>query len=331
MSWAGRRFVLAVLSACALAAACGPEVGAPTPIAPPPSVGPGQTVAATAMPEELSTKAVVDAVVAAATIRSVPGDLRPPLELADADAEQVPRTNCGPEAYPDAVFGECVFGDVNADKTVVLFGDSHAGMWETSFHLAGLRGGWKVRVYEQGGCPAPRISFFKNDAPNTACDAFREAAIKEVVRIKPAVIVVTSASFYQRTGRSSSEFATPEQWEPALEAVLKDLAASGAKLIVLGDLPVLLHPAAECLAAHMDDINPCRTSRTEAFANVYHGPEAAAAAAVHAAYIDPSDWFCSQTCSPIIGNMLVYRNQFHITATYGVFLAGAIRAAIGKV
>ena len=82
--------------------------------------------------------------------------------------------------------------------------------------VAGLRGGWNVRVYEQGACPAPRITFFKNDAPNTACDAFREAAIKEIVRIKPAVVVVTSASYYQRTGRSSSEYATPEQWEPGL-------------------------------------------------------------------------------------------------------------------
>ena len=32
-----------------------------------------------------------------------------------------------------------------------------------------------------------------------------------------------------------------------------------------------------------------------------------------------------------LGRMLVYRNQFHITATYATYLAGVIGAAVGPV
>lgn len=327
-----RPFLLAFAAICTLLTACNgagsnsvaPSVAAAASVAGAPAPPP---------PPEVSEADVLAAVSNAATIDAIPAGLTPVLEHADEDTEQVPKEHCvaPTQTFEDALFGECLYGDVDATKQVVLFGDSHAGMWSTSLHLAGLRGGWSLRVYEQGGCPAPRITFFKNDAPNTGCDLFRDAAIKEIVRIAPDVIVVTSGTFFQRTGRSTSDFAKADEWQTGLEGVLHDLTASGARLIVLGDLPVLEQPAPECLAAHAADVSACATSRDKALENVYHDAERAAAGSADATYIDPTSWFCTETCTPIVGETLVYRNKFHISATYAAYLSGVVRLAIGPV
>jgi SGNH domain (fused to AT3 domains) len=270
------------------------------------------------------------AVEASTSVTVIPDDLTPRLEVANDDYERLPTDHCaGPIKVKDSASGECTYGDPSGTKTVVLFGDSHAGMWSTSLDMAGRRGGWRLRVFEQGGCPAPRITFFKDGVPNTGCNDFREAAIAAIVASKPDVVVVTSATLFQRIGKAVTDVANPEEWQAGLSAVLGDLKASGAKLVVLGDLPVLAQPAPECLAAHQQDVARCATPRKTALKNVYHEAEQAAAAANGATYVDPTPWFCAKICWPIIGRMLVYRNQFHITATYAAFLSGAVRAAIG--
>jgi hypothetical protein len=326
MIWPRRRLTISALVLGALVAACNAGHRDPAPSSATTSADSEAVLAS-----EVPVDAVIVAVKDSATIEAVPADLTPPLELADADAQRLPTDHCAvvTTTFVNTVFGECVYGDVLASKKVVLFGDSHAGMWSTSLHLAGLRGGWSLRVFDQDGCPAPRITFFRSDVPETDCDQFREAAISEIVLSKPDAIVVTSATYFQRTGSNSNDFASAEQWRTGLEPVLIDLAASGARVIVLGDMPVLSQPAPECLAAHQQDIAQCRTPRAKALENVYHEAELGAATAAHATYVDPTDWFCTEICPPIVGRTLVYRNQFHISATYAAFLAGAVRSAIG--
>ena len=45
-------------------------------------------------------------------------------------------------------------------------------------------------------------------------------------------------------------------------------------------------------------------------------------------YIDVFPWFCSAVCTAVIGNMVVYGWDWHITATYATYLSGALQAAL---
>ena len=56
--------------------------------------------------------------------------------------------------------------------------------------------------------------------------------------------------------------------------------------------------------------------------------EIAAAKATGATRIDVTNWLCATICPPIVNNILVYRNQFHISRTYSVYLAGVLREAL---
>jgi hypothetical protein len=43
--------------------------------------------------------------------------------------------------------------------------------------------------------------------------------------------------------------------------------------------------------------------------------------------VDTTPWFCSDVCAPIVGDMVVYQNEYHITAAYSRYLSGVVAAA----
>jgi len=115
---------------------------------------------------------------------------------------------------------------------------------------------------------------------------------------------------------------TEAQWDQGLAIVLHHLHPTGARLVVLGDIPYLGQSAPDCLAAHSSDIQSCSTSRSKAVLQGHDEAEQATAEQGGATYVDVVPWFCSAvTCSPVIGGMAVYRNQAHISATYAAWLA----------
>ena len=266
---------------------------------------------------------VAAAVASATSLTKLPAGLAPTLEKAPTDFENLDITGCtGPDREPSA--GRCVYGDKGGAKTAVLFGDSHAGMWLTSLHLAASRAGWKLRMYSKAGCPAPMLSFYdrQTNHQNTECDAYRTATIQAIKALHPAVVVVTSASLAQTI--SKDQTATSDMWQTGLTATLNAFNDPSIRLVVLGDMPVLEPTNPECLAAHLNAIQQCGSTREEALTGVFTTAEQAAAAAAGADYIDVSDWFCNERCSPIIAGKQVYRNRFHITATFATFLSGAL-------
>jgi hypothetical protein len=60
----------------------------------------------------------------------------------------------------------------------------------------------------------------------------------------------------------------------------------------------------------------------------YNRAEMAAAHAAGVPYIDPTPWFCSTDCSPIIGPFDVYFDKLHITSAYGEYLSTVLGQAL---
>lgn len=281
------------------------------------------TGAALPGPTLVSAVEVAAAVAAAATIDALPADLRPTLEAAPTDFEDLDATGCS-DTDRDPTAGRCPYGATDADRLVVLFGDSHAGMWLTAAHLAAEQAGWQLRMFSRAGCPAPTISFYDRTdrRMNTECDEARTASIDSIRTLAPEVIVVTSASLAQSV--SPDEVATAEMWQTGMTETLRRLSAPGTRLVVLGDMPVLASTNPECLAVHPTDIQQCGSTRAEALDGVHVEAERAAAAAAGADFIDVTDWFCTDRCSPVIASRQVYRNRFHVTAAFAEFVAGAL-------
>ena len=154
--------IAAVLSLLSLVAGCAAAV-------PPPP-----RVAADQPSPKVPLTTVLSAVAQAPAIRALPADLTPSLATT---AEDVGFDNEKCEAGPsDDRVEPCVFGDRASATDVVLYGDSHAGMWLPPLSQIAERLDWRVQFYGKPGCPTLDLAVWNQREQRvfTECDRFRD-------------------------------------------------------------------------------------------------------------------------------------------------------------
>jgi hypothetical protein len=222
-----------------------------------------------------------------------------------------------------------VYGDKDGTKTVVLYGDSHAGMWASAFDVAGKRTDTKVVLLAKPACAVPTLHFWleTTQRQNTECDAWHTWATDKINSMKPETIVLTS--LFQGPRNFDKKLITEAQWSAGMKTTIKKVSSAGAKVVILGDMPYLEQSAPECLAAHADDVPACGRAADESIFAEHGAAEKATAKAAGATYVDTTPWFCTDVCTPIVGDMVVYQNEYHITAVYSRYLSGVVATAVG--
>lgn len=202
---------------------------------------------------------VLAAVRRAPAMRALPPGLTPSLAAAALDIG-FDSDRC--EAAPAATrIDACVFGDPAASTRVVLLGDSHAGMWLPPLIDIAQRRHWQLRFFGKPGCPAPDITVRngRTGRADTGCDRFRAFAERSIRADRPGLVLVADQSYDQRTGPGRT--VTAGAWQGGLRRTLASLRRSGARVIVIGDTPVLDRSGPECLAAHPRNIAACSPRR----------------------------------------------------------------------
>jgi hypothetical protein len=179
---------------------------------------------------------------------------------------------------------------------------------------------WRLVGLTKSACPPAEVHRYIASLRRvySECDAWRERTLERIVREERPRMVVTSTNNYrvvqdgERLGREDSSRALEEGYVSTLEK----LRASGAEVVVIGDIP---HPDKDiprCVSRSMDDLQDCATPRGKAFDYPLVDARAAAKAA-GAHYIDPTPVLClERVCPAVIGDALVYRNGAHLTPTY---------------
>ena len=116
-------------------------------------------------------------------------------------------------------------------------------------------------------------------------------------------------------------------WTESLTRLVRELRGTGANVLVLGPIPDQHANVPECLAAQLDDATACSSPRTTAVNEAGMEAESAATEAGGGRYADLTELFCTADRYPaIVGNALVYPNQYHVTSNYARLLAPAIGA-----
>jgi len=288
-----------------------------------------QTATKDAAQAGASESDVVALVEAATSIKKVPSGMAAEVGNATNDGPEAAWDGCLAEETDTQVSDECVYGDKTAKKTVVLYGDSHAGMWESALDVAGKRAHWKLVLLAKPACAVPMLHFWleTTQRQNTECDTWHTWATGRINELKPDLVVLTSLFTGPRDFKKKD--ITEAEWSKGMTETIDKVKKSGAKVVILGDMPYLEQSAPECLAAHTDDVKSCATAAKTAV-NTEHGTEEKKTAEnAGAKYVDTTKWFCSTMCEPIIGTMVVYQNQYHITGVYSRYLSGVVASSIG--
>lgn len=247
----------------------------------------------------------------------VPSNLRPSLRSAATDLPAAYADGCQVSQAATAL-SACVYGDPDAEQSIALFGDSHATQWLPALDRFGTEQHYRIELYGKSACPSADVVLAT--AEDEACRLWRDRAIATIAADPPAIVVLSNS------GRQTwPEPATAEaKWREGLSATL-DRLPSTSEIAVIGTTPSFDDAPATCLSAHLSDANTCARPRTDVLSPARLRDEAAVATEHGARYFPAADHLCSaSSCGAIVGDMLLYRDDHHLTAVAAAALSGQL-------
>jgi uncharacterized membrane protein len=273
----------------------------------PVSVGATDRVAA-------GTNAEVAKLVAASTeIQRLPPNLTPSLPAASHDFGAPPGL-CTPTVGAASV-PSCSFGDPNGRHTMVLYGDSHALMWFTAMDHIAIRAHWRLVILGKGYCMANKYSAAAIAGSHLfhKCSVWQTFATQRIKQLDPNLVVVTQ-ELQSNIGKVPY---TPSQWQQGLETTLRDIRGPHTNFVVLGNIPQADPDPPDCLADHPEQVQLCSGPLPN---QSYNDAEKRGVTTEGGRYISVTPWFCSESCSAVVGHFELYLDGLHVTASYSLFL-----------
>ncbi|MFZ9218446.1 MAG: acyltransferase family protein [Candidatus Limnocylindrus sp.] len=256
---------------------------------------------------------------------ALPQDLAPSLASARDDEERLRGDGCLAFERVTAP-PECVYGVKGSTVTIALVGDSHASHWFPAIEAIALERGWRLLTFVKVSCSFTTLPQ-RNLALKRAyreCTTFNEATVARLSEIKPALTIIVN----RRTFRPIAEGVTPTIAGAALGKMVARLPGTTAILV---DTPDPGRDVPACLSKHPSDIRACLFTQDDADNREIGVAERVAAEASGATLIDLTSEICAAwPCSPIAKNVLIYRDEDHMTETFSRTLATPLGVEIAK-
>lgn len=220
-------------------------------------------------------------------------------------------------------------------KRIALVGDSHAAMFRPALEKLLKRQNWSVDLYLKQACPWTAAPVVRLDVPKnwpSLCASYRDTIqklLEDPKGPKYDLIVVNAA----RTDLVQLEAGQTEKdvevagyvkaWKPVLDA--------GTPIMVIVDNPVMPLDYMKCVErTSPKDIARCGVSRAEGLGNP-DTQQLAAEQLKGVSVYDMTDFYCSTDfCRTVIGGVIVYRDEHHITGTWSRTLTPFLEQALQK-
>lgn len=272
--------------------------------------------AATASAAPLRTDALASSAVTAppAATSFVPANVTPDLRDVRDDEPVIYADGCVDD-YRSSEAKGCVYEPAKTASApaprIVLFGDSHAASWFPAVAGAAEAQGYALQVFTKASCRSLEMPQERDGVPYVSCDHWRAKVLERLGEDPPALVILANYA-------AAADNVGADRWREGLTGTLD---AIDVPVVILADSPDLRTPPAVCLSAHLTDTPVCSVSAAEALRPEVRAIERAVAAAEGAEVIDLGRFFCDDTCGPIIGDTVVYRDAHHLTATFSELLA----------
>lgn len=213
----------------------------------------------------------------------------------------------------EAEVKKCSYGVLdNPNYVVAVVGGSHSGHWFPALEILAEELNFQIDVYNHHGC-----RFTNADPEGHLLDVCLEwnANLLEILREDPPDLVFTTATLNKRDYVLEGYIG---QWKE-LEGI--------ATIFAIRDNPRMQEHTPTCLGI-TDNLDDCTITRDEGVSpNIPWEDNDEIPSNV--IFADLTDYFCNETtCPPVIGNVIVYRDTHHITATYAKTLAPALKGPL---
>ncbi|MGV9793450.1 acyltransferase family protein [Gordonia sp. NPDC003422] len=204
-----------------------------------------------------------------------------------------------------------VYGDPTAKRTIALAGGSHAEMWISALNLIGQRNHFKVTTYIKMGCPlstnpVPR----QQGEPYPQCYEWGQRVIAEIIKAKPDAVLTNST----RPRDYENGDWTPPDYVPIFDQFI----AGGVPVLGIRDTPWPIRSRIDTPIC-LNDGGTAESCGTRRAVSMSPTDPALALAATRPDFhpLDLTNGICTADfCPAIVGNIIVYKDPHHLSATY---------------
>lgn len=307
----------------------GPD--ATTPVLDTTTTVPGPTTTIPSVPEMPALGRPLQAIVDAAKATGLPGNLTPSLQAAVSDQPIIYEDGCHVRFTPVAPKPGCSFGKTDSTTVVGLYGDSHAAQWFPAFEKVAIKRNWKLNVYTKAGCPPAEIPVYNKVLGRVypECKKWRANTLDAMVAdgVKFAFVI----HFDRLLSASTRKPMWQKEWREGMQGTLDALRARGITPILVEDTPYPGQLVPSCLSRNYTNVQQCSPTMTNAYrVDMFEMMRDFDTSGEHVVWV--RNWFCTDTvCPTIVGNLLVYRDDNHITGSYAIFVAPLLDAAVAPV
>lgn len=233
------------------------------------------------------------------------GEFFPPLKTVKRDRATLYDNGCHLR-FEEATPQDCRFGNANGQMKVFLIGDSHAANWYPALELLAEEQNWNGFAFTKSSCPLVPVMLNRSGAAYTQCLEWAQRVLERIEREKPDLVIF---------GQESRLHAFAPEDDRQLPKILADLWRAirphvGA-IIAMVDTAKWPNDPNECVAKDSEcELPLSQLLSRDPFVE-------AASLTSDAKLVDMNEYVCPQgLCAPLTGNVLVWRDRHHLTATY---------------
>ena len=240
--------------------------------------------------------------------------MRPTVLEAKNDLPESTNDGCISD-FDNAGVINCTYGDLSATRTIALAGGSHAEHWITALDALAKMHHFKIVTYLKMGCPLTteeRPLVMGDNRPYPNCHQWNERVMAKLISDRPSFVFTTSTRPWN---------IKPGDVMPATYiGIWQTLSANNIPILAMRDTPWLVRDGepffpTDCLAKG-GDAESCGIKRSEVLSErnqtldfLKQFPQMRV--------LDLSDAVCRpDICRAVEGNVLIYHDSHHISATY---------------
>jgi peptidoglycan/LPS O-acetylase OafA/YrhL len=220
----------------------------------------------------------------------------------------------------------CAYGDTtNPVLTIALVGDSMAGDWFTPLQQIAEEQHWKLVTDLHADCPlttAMMVNGVNSDLgagkPYTACHSWGAAVVHDLeTTIRPDVVITSDFPGEATVQHPKGGAAAQADIGAGMAQYWKQLEQHGISVVAIKESPTMPINVPQCLAKHPTATDKCAIPTAKAILPDLPTVYAAKAAGGKVPLIDMNSLICGPaSCPPVIGNVLVYQDNHHLTSAY---------------
>ena len=223
--------------------------------------------------------------------------------------------------------------ETHSSRVIMLVGDSHAAHWLPALKTIAAQEGWVIISHTKSSCAFIDRQLIIAKKPYPECKAWGEAVLNDIISRKPDAVVTSMVTNHFAKG-STSALGNRENLAIGLASFWDKLGEKNIPVVAINGTPRFKPQIPECVSENLPNWQACNLDRATAIRKSGM-MKVASEKSSNATFADMTDAFCTEdTCEVIVGNILVYRDQHHITSTYArtiaPYLAPYIKKAMNK-